>query len=164
MTESFDAPTAETGAAPAPELRFFLPQGPALPPKRWQRKWKIAIRVGSALAGVALVAVAAVAVFQGVVATSRFTAGAAIEVDCASRSKPFAPDVGFGAPVTIMDAQSGEVYGRSTMNKFRALPSGICLAGFEIDDVPVGKLYAVTIGSYRTLASEDALAGDALLS
>ncbi|KJR07082.1 hypothetical protein ACE11G_07365 [Gordonia sp. PS3] len=167
MTESIPnpEPALPSGGQAPSELRFFLPPGPPLSPKRWQRRWKIGIRVGSAVAAVVLIAFAALAIGSGVVSSSRYTATGAVEVDCTTRNMPRLPAVGFGSLVQIFDAQSGERYGQSTLDRFRALPSGICLAGFEIRDVRVASLYTVEIGRlYRTLVSEEALKDGALLS
>ncbi|WP_347956582.1 hypothetical protein [Gordonia aichiensis] len=169
MTDS-DPETEHTTSSPAsvagaPDVRFFLPQGPPLPPKRWQRRWKTGIRVGSVVVGAAFVGAAVFAVAQGVNASAHFTASGAVEVDCASRAKPFAPDLRQGAPVRIVDAKSGELYGSAKLDEFRKLGSGICLVGFQMPNVPVAGLYTVEIGDrYRTLASQAALQGGALLS
>ncbi|ALG86842.1 hypothetical protein ACH46_12120 [Gordonia phthalatica] len=149
---------------PQPEVRFFLPPGPPLPPKRWQRKWKIGIRLGSLIVGVAFVVGAIGALVFGVISSSYFTASGAVEVDCATRAKPFVTDVAVGSPVTIVDARTGEVYGSSTLGDFTALKSGICLVSFEVEDVPVANLYTVRIGkSFEALATADTLRGGALL-
>lgn len=157
-------PAELTGPAPHPDVRFFLPPGPPLPPKRWQRKWKIGIRLGSAIAGAALVVAAIGAIVVGIISSLHFTASGAVEVDCATRAKPFVTEVAYGAPVTIVDARTGEVYGSSTLGDFTALKSGICLLSFEIEDVPVTDLYTVRIGaSFEALATVDTLRGGALL-
>ncbi|WP_026918982.1 hypothetical protein [Gordonia shandongensis] len=148
----------------APEMRFFLPQGPALPPKRWQRRWKPGIRIGSIIVGTVLLIAALAAIVTGVVGSLSFTARGVVQVDCTTRTKPFARGVGALAPVRIVDADTGEVYGRGRLDETATLSSGVCLLGFEIDDVRRTDLYTLQIGEdYRVLVSYQSLASGALI-
>ena len=162
--ESGSAPGPTPTGTASPDLRFFLPAGPPLPPKQWQRKWKVGIRLGSIVVGVVFVIAAIGAIVLGVVSSMYFTASGAIEVDCATKAKPFASDVADGSPVEIVDAATGEVYGSSRLGDFTELKSGICLVSFEVEDVPVADLYTVRIGkSFEALATSETLTGGALL-
>ncbi|MBM7367189.1 hypothetical protein [Gordonia hydrophobica] len=157
--------TESTSYESAAELRFFLPSGPPLPPKRWQRRWKVGIRIGSIAVAAVFAILAVGAVVFGAISASTFTASGAVDVNCSTRAAPSAPDIRQGASVTILDASTGDVYGTTTLTDFTALKSGICLLRFEVHDVPVASLYTVRIGStFEELASADALRGGAVIS
>ncbi|MGB3303161.1 MAG: hypothetical protein WBA98_10740 [Gordonia sp. (in: high G+C Gram-positive bacteria)] len=155
----------DSNVSPTPELRFFLPQGPQLPRRNWQHRWKSGIRIGSILAAVVLVAGGVIASILGLIAASHFNASGAIEVSCItdpqeSVSRPARP----GAVLSILDASTGEKYGSTTLGRPTTLPSGICLQKFEVQDVRSAGMYTLTIGdTYRTLVSEDQLRRGVLL-
>ncbi|GEE03261.1 hypothetical protein nbrc107696_37070 [Gordonia spumicola] len=142
------------------DVRFHLPQGPQLPPKSWQRRYRWPIRVGSVVAVLVFVAASTVAIVYGFAARSTITASGAVTVDCVTRTAGGSSQIRFGAPVALYDADDtdGSPLATTYLDGLRRLGGDVCLADFEVKDLDSVPLYTVTIGDdFRALVSSGAL-------
>lgn len=151
--------------AHTPDVRFHLPPGPPLPPKRWQRRYRWPIRVASVVVVLAALIVGTIAVIEGIHQRSTIDAVGAVTVDCGTRAVAGSIPVAFGDPVVIYDATGREADGDdplavTALSRLDVLAGDTCLAEFEVRDLQVADAYVVRIGdTYRKLVTPAALEG-----
>lgn len=147
--------------SPAPQLQYFQPSGPFLPPVRWRKNAHGWVWVVSVIVALILVVITALALLSGIVRSSRFTAHGALQVDCATERSIDGQPIGFGSAVVIFESGSGEVVARTSLDRLRTLAedADACLALFRVDDLQVDNGgYLVKIGETPArLVSREAL-------
>ncbi|WP_232718120.1 hypothetical protein [Gordonia metallireducens] len=127
---------------------MWLDPGPPLPRRTWQRKTRVPVIVGTAIAMVLFAAVAIGALLLGVLRTPTFTAKGGVVADCATElaSQPGGGQIARGAPVFIYDAAGGEV-AKTSLTGFLRSDTG-CRLTFEADGVEYTDAgYIVRVGA-----------------
>ncbi|MCF8605785.1 hypothetical protein L5I01_20740 [Gordonia sp. HY442] len=153
-----------------PDVRFHLPPGPPVKPKRWQRSCKWPIRIASVIVVLAALVAGTLAVVEGFHQRSTMTAVGGVAVDCGTRAVAGSIPVAFGDSVAVFDASSGasprdEPLAVTRLSRLAVLTGDTCLAEFEIRDLPVVDAYVVRIGdSYRQVVGSAALRGGYLFA
>ncbi|MCF8589212.1 hypothetical protein [Gordonia liuliyuniae] len=156
--------------AHASDVRFHLPPGPPLTPKRWQRRYKWPIRIASIVVVLAAIIAGTVAVIEGFHERSTITATGAVTVDCGTRAVAGSIPVAFGDAVTIYDATGREAgpdepLAVTRLSRLEGLAGETCLAEFEVRDLPVVDAYVVRIGErYRQVVTPAALSNGYLFA
>lgn len=133
----------------APQIQYFQPPGPFLPPSRWRRGLRGWVWPVSVLAALVLTAVTVTVLILGIDRATSFTASGAVHVDCQTRQAVDGRPIGNGAPVRLYRLDDRTPIATTTLNKrrdFRA-GEGACYQGFVIDDVRVdGGDYLLQVG------------------
>ncbi|MEE3852522.1 hypothetical protein VZC37_19430 [Gordonia sp. LSe1-13] len=142
--------------APAPPA-YWLPSGPMRPQRTWQRRTRSPIIIVSAVAGLALAAVAFVALGIGSVNAAMFTAQGVVV--CPADPGQITP----GSAVRIYD-ETGEDLATTELGP-RRTEDGRCEMSFSADEVPSARGgYVVRIGDvFQETVSESALAQGVVL-
>lgn len=137
------------GAGWGPQLQYFQPPGPYVPPVRWRRHAHGWVWAVSVLLTVLLTALTVVALIMGAHHRSTFTAIVGVQVDCATKQALDGRPVGLATPVRIYAVSSGELVASSALNRFKDIEAGngacfVSLAKEGVADATGG--YLVELG------------------
>lgn len=150
-----------TGLQPPnpPQLQYFQPRGPFLPPVRWRQRAHGWVWVVSVVAALLLAGIAVAALLAGALAGSRFTAHGAVQVDCRTQQSIDGQPVGLGSAVRISEVDTGVVVSTTELDRFQELGAGACFASFQVNDLAVAEGgYLVKLGDLPgRLTSAEAL-------
>lgn len=147
-----DGSTLHDGAAHpvVPQVQYFQPPGPYLPPVRWRQRQFGWVWVISTVVVLALIAASIAALTMGFRERSTFDASGAVHVDCATRVAVDGQPIGPGAQVRLYDAKNGDLLQTTTLDDFVNLEAGhgACFLRFAMADIKdVAPAYLIEIGS-----------------
>ncbi|GAC55944.1 hypothetical protein GOHSU_02_00870 [Gordonia hirsuta DSM 44140 = NBRC 16056] len=172
------APIADTPAASpvsgapgnlgwGPQLQYFQPPGPYVPPVRWRRHAHGWVWAVSVLVTLLLAVLTVLVLIMGATNRNTFTAVGVVQVDCATKQALDGRPIGLATPVRIYRVNSGELVARSALNRFKDIEagSGACFASFQEKGVPDATGgYLVELGDTPGIVvSRDALERGVLL-